>query len=101
MQEAIKITINGKSFLLPGEQNGFYEFPTYIQQHRAAIVEWVEASKHQVKDPLGDHMSGLPDMSEFKRITGIIGFPFSAHDPDLYALDRGWNVVMEVDIRKT
>jgi len=96
--EAIKITINGKSFLLPSEQNGFYEFPTFIIRHRAAIAKWIEASKGQVEDPLGDHMSGLPDMSEFKRITGIIGFPFNAHDPDLYALDRGIQVVMTVEL---
>ena len=96
--EAIRITIEGNPFLLPGDKNGFYEFPTYIQQHRAAVIEWIEASKKQLADPLADHMSGLPDLSEFKRVTGIVGFPLNAHDPDLYALDRGVRIVMDVQL---
>lgn len=94
--KATKINIAGSSFLLPEAEN--YTFPTYIVRHKDAISAHVEAGRKFAADPLSSHFEGLPDVSEFKKITGIIGFPFSAHDPDLYALDKGFEVVLEVDL---
>ena len=94
---AIKINIAGASFLLP-ESHQFYEFPTHILRHKAEIKQHIEASKKFSSNPLIDHPTKLPDLSEFKRITGIIGFPFDARDPDLYALDKGIEISLEVDL---
>lgn len=94
---ATKIKIGGSFFLLP-DSHGDYEFPTYIVEHKEAILEHVMAGNKLKEDPLADHFDDLPDMTEFRRITGIIGFPFDAHDPDLFALDRGVEIVLEVEI---
>ena len=94
---AIKIHVGEASFLLP-DSHQFYEFPSYIVQHKEKILQHVTASKKFVNDPLTDHTADLPDLSEFKRITGIIGYPFNIHDVDLYVLDRKVHVTLEVRI---
>lgn len=95
--KAIKINIEGASFLLP-DTHQFYEFPTYILKHKAEIKKHVEAGKKLASDPLTNHFQDLPDMSEFKRITGIIGYPITMHDIVLYALDQKVEVVLEIGI---
>lgn len=37
-------------------------------------------------------------MKEFKAKTGIIGVPFDLRDVDLYILDRGVDVVFEMEL---
>lgn len=95
--KAIKIIIGGAAFLLP-DSHQFYEFPTYILQHKDAILQHIEAGKKFSIDPLTNHFEGLSDLKEFKRITGIIGYPFNAHDPDLYAIDRNVEIISEVEL---
>ena len=85
VMRAIKVNIAKSSFLLP-DSHQFYDFPTYILQHKDQIEQHVKAGKKFASDPLTDHTIGLPDLSEFKRITGIIGYPFDSRDPTLYAL---------------
>lgn len=92
--KAIKLKINASSFLLP-ESHQFYEFPSYIQKHRSELLLYANAVRNFASDPMSDHFSTLPDMSDFKRITGIIGFPFDMNDADLYALDRKIQITME------
>lgn len=94
--KAIKIKIAGTEFLLPEKED--YEFPTYILAHKHLIEAYVAAGKAWSKDPLNDHFHGLPDASDFRATTGIIGFPFDAHDPNLYAADRQIDVVMAVEL---
>lgn len=94
---ATKIKIGESCFLLP-ESHGDYEFPAYILEHKKAILQHIEAANKIEKDPLTSHFEGLPNMTAFVNKTGIIGFPFNAHDPVLYALDRGVEVVVEVEL---
>ncbi|MFA5495544.1 MAG: hypothetical protein WC247_12265 [Porticoccaceae bacterium] len=95
--KAIKIRISGAVFLLP-DTHQFYEFPAYINRHRDDIAAHVAAADKFSRDPLGDHFSGLPDLTDFKRVTGIVGFPFDLRDPDLYAANQGIEIVLEVDL---
>ena len=95
--KATRIKIEGTAFLLP-ESHQSYEFPSYILKHKEAIKNHIEAGKKLVKDPLTDHFAGLQDLSEFKKVTGIIGFPFNQHDPSLYAQDRGIEILAELDL---
>lgn len=94
---AIKIIIDGTSFLLP-ESHQFYDFPEYIKKHKSDIQLHIQAGKKAALSPSANHLSGLPDMSDFKRVTGIVGFPFNMHDPDMYALDRKIEITMEVEL---
>ena len=95
--KAIKIKIGGSSFLLPDSHDN-YDFPAYILEHKKAIKSHIDAGKKLASDPLTDHFKGLADMSEFKQTTGIIGYPFNVHDPDLYAIDRDVEIVLEIDL---
>ena len=95
--QAVKIDIAGSSFLLPESHSDNYEFPTYITEHKPQIEQCVSAYQQWLKSPLSD-MPTTPDMSEFKQKTGIIGVPFNLHDVDLYVLEKGVDIVMEIDL---
>lgn len=93
----VKIIIKNKSFLLPESHSDNYEFPTYINENKENIIKCIDAYDDWLPNPLKD-MGKIPDMSEFKAKTGIIGIPFNLHDVDLYILDRKVDVVMEVTL---
>lgn len=95
--QAIKINIAGTSFLLPESHSDHYEFPTYITDHKPQIEQCVSAYQQWLKSQVDD-MPPVPDMSEFKQKTGIIGIPFNMHDVQMYALTHGVDIVMEVDL---
>lgn len=96
--KAIIIIINNSKFLLPGSHQ-FYEFPSYIEKHKDDIVKHIELGKKVAENPLIEHsFSSLPNLDDFKRITGIIGHPFDMRDPELYALDKSIEIVLEVTI---
>lgn len=95
--KAIKIIIDDTSFLLP-ESHQFYDFPGYIKKHKSDIQLHIKAAGKAALSPSTNHAPELPDMSDFKRVTGIIGFPFNMHDPDMYALDRKIEITMEVEL---
>lgn len=94
--KAVKINIGGKSFLLPESHADMYDFE-YIQANKANIIACIQAYEEWLKNPMSDIPSS-PDMREFKEKTGIIGAPFNLHDPDLYALDRGVEIEMEINL---
>lgn len=95
--QAILIKIDGTAFLLP-DSHGGYEFPGYVLGHLARIRQHIDAVRRWAADPLGADLGSLPDLAEFKRVTGIIGWPLNSHDPQLYALDRGIEIVMELEL---
>ncbi|MCU4589074.1 hypothetical protein KTJ20_09960 [Acinetobacter ursingii] len=101
----IKITISGKSFLLP-EPNEYddYEFPTFIYQNLPLLKEYIEKGSKALaefsKNPLAfksNPFSDLPDVQYFKDRTGIIGQPFTMNDTELYILDRKVDIVLEMN----
>lgn len=92
---AIKITLHGAAFLLP-DTHGEYAFPDYIQAHSEAILQYIEAGQRLANAPDSDPFAGLPSLQMFKRQTGIIGYPLTAHDVQLYVLDKQVQVIMEV-----
>lgn len=97
----VKIHISGKSFLLPEAKSDAYEFPAYIEENILLLSEFIEKGNAAMKkfrtDPLTDHFSSLPDVSEFKARTGIIGVPFDMRDVDLYlATNKDAEIALEV-----
>lgn len=99
--QVAKINIAGKSFLLPETHFDNYEFPTYILENLSLLEEFitkgVAAMKKFSTDPFGDHLSDLPDVSEFKQVTGIMGNPFDMRDIEMYLLSNPVDVVVEID----
>lgn len=91
-REAIKIFVAGQAFLLPATHSD-YVFPNYIREHVEAIAQHVIAT-----DALDVQ---LPDLGDFKRKTGIIGWPLSLHDVDLYIADRKIDVKLVLQIDET
>jgi hypothetical protein len=98
LMKAIKITIDGAAFLLPDTHHYGYEFPTLVIEHRAAIAQHIEAGHKFATDPLTDHFAGLPDLTDFKQITGIIGFPLDMRDAEMYAALNSVEIVLEVEL---
>jgi len=94
--KAIKIKIAGAEFLLP--ESGGYEFPAYILANKSLIEAHVAAGKKWLTNSMTDYSLGLPDATDFKSVTGIIGFPFDARDPNLYAIDRGIEIALEIEL---
>ncbi|MPQ69499.1 hypothetical protein [Pseudomonas sp. MWU12-2323] len=90
--KVMRLKMSGTVFLLP-ETHGDYEFPNYILQHQEQISEFVTASMVYARNPLALESPVMSDMLKaFRARTGIIGYPFSLHDVDLYAMDPGRNV---------
>ena len=94
--KAIKIKIAGTEFLLP--ESDSYEFPAYILANKPLIAAHVAAGKKWLTDSMTDYFSDLPDATDFKSVTGIIGFPFDARDPNLYAIERGIEIALEIEL---
>ena len=95
--QAILIKIENSQFLLPVSHSDNYEFPSYILENKENIIQYVNVYKTLVKDTM-QPMPPIPNMQEFKEKTGIIGVPFDMRDVDLYVLDKGVDVVLEVQL---
>ncbi|MFK4751452.1 hypothetical protein [Oceanobacter antarcticus] len=95
---ATKIRISGAEFLLP-DTHSDYEFPTYIMEHRSEIQQKIAGAKMMLKNPMSyEQLVDIPDMTEFKQKTGIIGWPFDMRDVNLYELDRCINITMTINL---
>lgn len=96
--KAIKIKIREAEFLLP-ETHSDYEFPSYILNNKEAIIQYIAKSKEVLKNPLADHnFNDTLNMDEFKKKTGIIGWPFDMRDINLFALDRNIEITAEIEL---
>ena len=99
MEKAIKIHVGGGTFLLPEPgPHSNYIFPTYILEHKDDIERLVEGGGDFAKDPLNFHSNSAQDLSTFRSKTGIIGFPFDARDPDLFAANEGVEILLEIEL---
>ncbi|MEG7664971.1 hypothetical protein U0D24_21610 [Hafnia paralvei] len=103
---AIKLTINGRDFLLPETHS---DYPSgYLEDHKELIIRYIE-SETRLLDLMANEYGSesyeeaykrvrflTKELANFKEVTGIIGHPFDARDVGLYIIDKNVTVVLQL-----